>query len=166
MKNKTCTKCGVIKPLDLFYKDSRYRSGRRTQCKTCDSLKAMKWRTNNQGRWDSYMTKWRIDNKEKSRKTLNEWRIRNRERLHQQLHRRRIRLQQGSIFQIIDKDLNRLYSSCCVNCGSSENISLDHIVPISRGGRHSIGNLQPLCRSCNSSKRDKFMVEWRLSRAG
>lgn len=38
---------------------------------------------------------------------------------------------------------------------------LDHVVPLSRGGLHSIGNLVIACISCNCSKRNKFIVEWR-----
>jgi len=161
MTTKTCSKCKEIKGLDDFYKDIRYRSGRRTQCKSCDSLKAQKWRSRNQDRWDSYMQTWRLDNKNRIRENKIDWRNRNRKTLHEQLHRRRVRLQKGSIFAISKKDLKKLYSSNCVNCGTHENISLDHIIPISRGGRHSVGNLQAMCRSCNSSKRDKLMVEFR-----
>lgn len=40
----------------------------------------------------------------------------------------------------------------CLCCGSVNNLSLDHIVPIHRGGKNQISNLQTLCRSCNSSK--------------
>lgn len=32
--------------------------------------------------------------------------------------------------------------------------TLDHITPLSRGGAHSLENVQCLCRSCNSAKRD------------
>ena len=38
------------------------------------------------------------------------------------------------------------------------------IMPIIRGGRHSIGNLLPACGSCNSSKGAKLLVEWRASK--
>lgn len=31
-----------------------------------------------------------------------------------------------------------------------------------RDGRHAIGNLIPLCQSCNSSKRDKTLMEFRV----
>ena len=41
----------------------------------------------------------------------------------------------------------------CTRCGSPEDLALDHIYPWSRGGSDAEGNLQALCRSCNSRKR-------------
>lgn len=40
----------------------------------------------------------------------------------------------------------------CLRCGSPDDLTRDHIVPLSRGGTHSIDNIQPLCRRCNSWK--------------
>jgi hypothetical protein len=40
----------------------------------------------------------------------------------------------------------------CVVCGTSEDLSLDHIFPKSRGGSHEPENLQTMCRPCNASK--------------
>jgi 5-methylcytosine-specific restriction endonuclease McrA len=41
----------------------------------------------------------------------------------------------------------------CVECGSPDDLALDHIYPWSRGGPDDEGNLQALCRSHNSRKR-------------
>jgi 5-methylcytosine-specific restriction endonuclease McrA len=40
----------------------------------------------------------------------------------------------------------------CVQCGSTDGISIDHIRPISCGGGNDLENLQFLCRRCNSKK--------------
>lgn len=41
----------------------------------------------------------------------------------------------------------------CVNCGEKENLQIDHIVSVYKGGKNHIDNLQTLCKRCNSSKR-------------
>lgn len=43
-------------------------------------------------------------------------------------------------------------SYTCVNCGTDKNLSIDHIIPWSLGGKTEYENLQVLCRSCNSKK--------------
>jgi hypothetical protein len=40
----------------------------------------------------------------------------------------------------------------CVQCGSAEDVTLDHIEPQVYGGGHDPSNLRVLCRSCNSQK--------------
>lgn len=44
----------------------------------------------------------------------------------------------------------------CRTCGATESLSIDHIHPWSQGGTNKITNLQTLCRSCNSRKRDRI----------
>jgi 5-methylcytosine-specific restriction endonuclease McrA len=78
--------------------------------------------------------------------------------------KRKKRLSECKVYDISDKDLNRLYSDKCYNCDSTENQSIDHRIPISRNGEHGIGNLMTLCRPCNASKKDKTIMEWKLSK--
>ena len=40
----------------------------------------------------------------------------------------------------------------CRLCGSGRDLTVDHIVPVSKGGGTVWWNLQTLCRSCNSKK--------------
>jgi 5-methylcytosine-specific restriction endonuclease McrA len=40
----------------------------------------------------------------------------------------------------------------CLACGSREDLTVDHIVPLALGGSNTIENVQPLCSVCNGSK--------------
>jgi len=42
----------------------------------------------------------------------------------------------------------------CLRCGDTERLSIDHIVPLAKGGDNSPENLQTLCSTCNSIKGD------------
>ena len=44
----------------------------------------------------------------------------------------------------------------CQWCGVRRDLSVDHIVPRSKLGATTLDNLQTLCRSCNSKKRDRL----------
>jgi 5-methylcytosine-specific restriction endonuclease McrA len=40
----------------------------------------------------------------------------------------------------------------CLFCGNTNNLSVDHVVPIAKGGTDDPSNFQCLCRKCNSKK--------------
>jgi len=46
--------------------------------------------------------------------------------------------------------------SQCQECGAIENLEIDHVIPVSRGGTSDYDNLQVLCRACNRRKRTKI----------
>jgi hypothetical protein len=43
----------------------------------------------------------------------------------------------------------------CVYCGATEDLTCDHVTPVSNGGPTTLENLATACRPCNSRKRDK-----------
>lgn len=49
------------------------------------------------------------------------------------------------------------YGYRCVKCGRSRRLGLDHIRPVSKGGRTEIENLQLMCGPCNEEKGDQFI---------
>jgi hypothetical protein len=44
----------------------------------------------------------------------------------------------------------------CLICGTASNLTIDHVYPEIRGGTLTLENLQTLCKSCNSRKRDRL----------
>lgn len=80
---------------------------------------------------------------------------------------RRARQKKLASYRITDRDWRRLcfrWDNRCAYCAERRPLQRDHVVPITRGGQHSIGNLIPACKPCNLSKMDKFVMEWRLGR--
>lgn len=59
------------------------------------------------------------------------------------------------------QSLVRRYDHSCAYCHTRAPLTLDHVVPLARGGRHSIGNALPACGPCNSSKKDLLLIDWR-----
>ena len=44
------------------------------------------------------------------------------------------------------------YGERCANCDAVDDLVLDHVIPIARGGRSQLDNLQLLCATCNRIK--------------
>lgn len=100
---------------------------------------------------------WRAANRDEARRHRRESYYRTRETA---LLRMAARRAKGREFVISEKDRKRLFAQNCAECGAAGE-HVDHIVPLSRGGRHSVGNLQMLCQRCNLNKNSKLTVEWR-----
>jgi 5-methylcytosine-specific restriction endonuclease McrA len=58
-------------------------------------------------------------------------------------------------------ELKEAIGNKCAHCGKKESkkliLTIDHKVPLSLGGHNTMQNIQPLCRSCNSRKGNRFL---------
>lgn len=54
-------------------------------------------------------------------------------------------------------------SGVCHYCGQNvgaKALTMDHLVPLVRGGRSNKGNLVPACKDCNNKKKHQLAFEW------
>lgn len=89
-----------------------------------------------------------------------EWEANNPDKVRANWAKRSERLRAAGKYPLTRKEKNRLAKSACFYCGSVDKVSVDHLIPISRGGLNSVGNLVPACLSCNMSKHSKTVTEW------
>ncbi|MDM8525564.1 HNH endonuclease [Desulfococcaceae bacterium HSG8] len=57
----------------------------------------------------------------------------------------------------------RCAKGICHYCGHPtlpNELTMDHIVPLSRGGRSTKGNVVPSCKECNNQKKHLLPMEW------
>jgi 5-methylcytosine-specific restriction endonuclease McrA len=48
-------------------------------------------------------------------------------------------------------------------CGSTQRLTLDHVIPRSKGGQHSWDNVVIACATCNSLKGDRLLNEIKMT---
>ncbi len=57
----------------------------------------------------------------------------------------------------------RLAKGVCQYCKRPtppKELTMDHIVPVSRGGKSTKGNVVPCCKECNNAKKQLLPMEW------
>ncbi len=159
---KVCTRCHKEKPLEDF---GKLRMGKMAHCKECDRKKVAAYREAN-------LEKEQKRQKEKYRRKKNgsmkprvlqqdhnAWRKTNPEKARflskQHKYRRRGLLKgQPSFTREEWEALKEYYQFRCLACDRKTKLTVDHIIPLSKGGSNLIDNIQPLCGPCNSSKGD------------
>ena len=137
--------CRDWRPLEKFSSHATCAGGRRNTCTTCEGRIAY------------------ASNPERTIASVRAYQKRNPEKVRAHQHnahvRRRVLIGSCVVTTKDLKALRDLFGDLCVYCGDHAD-TLDHVVPLTRGGEHSISNLVPACRPCNSSKHDKLLSEW------
>lgn len=67
----------------------------------------------------------------------------------------------AKVTRAIRYDVLRRDGFHCVRCGRGREdgvkLHVDHVVPVSRGGKSVMDNLQTLCEDCNCGKGNKYV---------
>jgi 5-methylcytosine-specific restriction endonuclease McrA len=61
--------------------------------------------------------------------------------------------------------IKKQYKHRCVYCNDIRPLTMDHIIPLSKGGHHIKENILPACATCNNQKRDKPVLQQILAMA-
>lgn len=152
----------------LLYQGRPCKNGHTTRyascssCVACTSVKSAKRWANSPESARLYQREWASKNPEKIAAKATAWRSRNRLKVIvlDQARRARKAGAPGSHTLAEISDLLAAQNNCCAYCGAAGKLTVDHKVPLVRGGSNYADNLQWLCRSCNSSKRDKTHEEF------
>jgi 5-methylcytosine-specific restriction endonuclease McrA len=81
----------------------------------------------------------------------------------QKSKRRKALLREQTAHQIRPLELRArfaLFGNCCAYCRASGDMEIEHVIAISNGGTHAMGNIVPACHHCNSIKRAKDVESW------
>jgi len=84
---------------------------------------------------------------------------------HRHLRRARERQAVGHFTAAEWRALCEAYGGRCLACGQTVPLTVDHVVPLARGGTNDIGNVQPLCRPDNVRKGTRT-IDYRPRRIG
>lgn len=57
------------------------------------------------------------------------------------------------------REVLRRDNHACQYCGSTKHLTLDHVIPRSKGGQHTWDNVVTACEKCNSTKKDRLPHE-------
>lgn len=179
--SKKCSKCNEEKTLEEFHRDRAAKDGRGSQCKQCVNERAARFREENRDRLRVYAMEYYTKNRDellplrrayqRAHYQENRGRILARHREYQSEHpevkwaaRYRSRALQHGLPAETDPftkgDVVDRYGDSCFYCETGEFEELDHYVPVSKGGRHTLGNVRPSCHPCNSAKRSADPDEW------
>lgn len=173
-KYKWCRRCQTTKFLNEFAKNKLNKDGLQTYCKACQKS------YRNPETAKVYAKQYRADNKErllKAKRVAGKiYYQKNRDKILERQRKnytpesstkknlmRRAFLSQVQVFQVSRAEVRSMQKQRCFYCGEAGG-TIDHVIPLSRGGSHAIGNLVPACRTCNLSKGKKLIVEWKKVR--
>ena len=163
-ESKLCSRCKQIKPFSDFNKKASASTGYNTACRECGNAMKRNVSPERRKRRQEMKRLWDFNNPDKVKMMNDASYKKNPELFISNSHKRYAAIKSVDRRTVTNREIKALRMRPCIYCGSKKLIEIDHTIPINRGGRHSIGNLVPACRSCNRGKSDFLIMEWRKKR--
>ena len=178
---RVCKRCGQAFPITSFDVDKRARTGRRADCKACRSAYMKGYYSQNSEERKAYMRDRLAKNGDHVRELDSERYRRDRDKRsalateYAQVRRARLLGREYEHGITVNRLRERDGDSCC-HCGvgmvfkrfrAGEGVgtqaTIEHIVPVSRGGAHTWRNVALACRDCNFRRGAKSLDDWKPS---
>jgi 5-methylcytosine-specific restriction endonuclease McrA len=168
---KMCTVCKKEKPFDQYGKNASLKSGLNSACRECMRVRSKTQYRKHADKRLAEKAAYREQHREQLKLNAREyrkrawdinkkWRNENRDKIKETAARRRQRIREQKVGVIPMAYIERLLRQPCFYCGG-EATEIDHVIPIVRGGKHSIGNIVSSCQTCNQHKSTRLLIEWK-----
>lgn len=182
---RICKVCGDAKPPSEYHKDTGGTDGLRAQCKPCRNGYMESYYHENRDQRLAY-------ERDRRRTQADHLRAWDRKRYRRDREKRialaseNTRLRRARLVGVLTEpgvtvaNLRKIHGDNCCYCSvkmdfqrgvrgdgiAPNRATLEHVVPITRGGSHTFINTALACHSCNVSKNDKTVEEWEAWKAG
>jgi 5-methylcytosine-specific restriction endonuclease McrA len=174
MRKKKCSECKVIKSVCDFPKHRRAKDGVNYKCKLCQYKINRRWRIVNNKRYKEYAVEYHMRNYEKdnayARNHHKKWRLENpveariRHKTYDAVRRLNEKgLTKETVELVYHNNIEKYGTLTCCLCFrqiKSCDDSLEHGIPLIRGGSNELSNLGVAHMICNDRKGSKTIKEW------
>lgn len=151
---KICLNCFKVLSLNLYRNSKNGYLQTHAYCNTCHNERYVSNLSENKRQHQSALVKKRRNNNPDKYRLIQRMAQAN----------RRAKKQQASDGTITNEVLKELYArDTCYYCNQftlKEKRTIEHKIPLSKGGLHSILNIEMACSFCNTSKKDKTELEY------
>ena len=160
---KLCTVCGIEKDRSEFHIRRKSLDGLARQCKDCKRAEGSAYYIKNKNIIKNRSKDWAIQNPDRRWEISKKYRQAN--QLRHNLATRNYRARKAGANDgwnsTVDwwEVLLARFEYRCAYCRRKVKMTMDHVIPLARGGKHIPDNIVPACESCNYRKRDRLIDE-------